>query len=586
MNKKTAKIVLLVILLAAFFIRFVGIEKVPISLFGDELDVGYHAYSILKTGKDYSGNPWPLHFQSLAEWRTPLYLYSAVPTVALFGISPLGVRLPAVVFGILGVWGMYLLVNELLSYQVTRKNKNNSPFTNHRSLALLAAAILALSPWHIQYSRAAFEVTQLLALLLFGLYFFFKALKDSRNLTLSVIFLTLTPWVYSTAKLFTPVLMLFLFIFWKKEILKFPKVDLGKAVIAGLIIGIPIAYSTLFGGGTQRASYLSVFTDPTREMEVGVARLKDARMRGEEGEGLQPVFSDRLTHNKLTFWTENIVNNYFQAFSTNFLFIKGDLNLRHSIEGVAQFYWIEAVALLLGLILFFTKYKDKRIKLLIAFWILFGVVPSAITRNGGMHATRLILILPPLVFLISCGILEGLKLFKGKTSILFATGYLLLFLMEFGFYQHYFWVHNPWDSERWWHAGFKESINAIKEIDSDFDRVIISMAGEPAWIFFAGWYEYPPDKWHQGFPMERKEIDGFGEVSFIDKYYFGTPKGEEGGVYALNRYLKEGNLYLAVAKEVGGNLIMDPGKTPAGLELLKAIPYPSGEPAYYLFSRK
>ena len=101
---------LLIIILFAAFLRLWKLSSVPVSLFGDELDVGYHAYSILKTGKDYSGNFMPLHFQSLAEWRTPLYLYSAVPTVAIFGVSQLGVRLPAAMFGILGVWGLYLLV--------------------------------------------------------------------------------------------------------------------------------------------------------------------------------------------------------------------------------------------------------------------------------------------------------------------------------------------------------------------------------------------------------------------------------------------------------------------------------------------
>ena len=106
---KNKKILLLVILAVAMFLRLYKISQVPVSLFGDELDVGYQAYSILKTGKDYYGNPWPIHFQSLAEYRTPLYLYSAVPTVAAFGISPLGVRLPAVLFGILSIWILYLL---------------------------------------------------------------------------------------------------------------------------------------------------------------------------------------------------------------------------------------------------------------------------------------------------------------------------------------------------------------------------------------------------------------------------------------------------------------------------------------------
>ena len=566
--KNKTKLFLLAILIIASLLRLWKINEVPVSLFGDELDVGYHAYSILKTGRDYSGNFLPIHFQSLAEWRTPLYLYSAVPTVALFGISPLGVRLPAAFFGVLGIWALFLLIKEL---------------TKNEVIALVSSAVLTFSPWHIQYSRAAFEVTELLVFLLFGLYFFLKALKESRYLWLSVLFLTFTPWIYSTAKLFTPVLMLFLFLVWRKEIMKFARKDITKAAVTGLVIGIPIVFSTLFSGGMQRAGHLSVFTDPTRETEVGVVRQRDARMRGETGEGLQPTISDKLTHNKVTFWTEAIVGNYFQAFSTEFLFVKGDLNLRHSIDGVGQFYWIEAFALLMGVILFLTKYKDRRTKFFLAFWILFGAVPSAITRDGGRHATRLILILPPLVYLTALGLVEGMKLIKIPFRKLAAIAYLGIWILEFGFYQHNYWIHNPWDSERWWHAGFKESIQKIKEVDKDYDRVIISMAGEPAWIFFAGWYQYPPDKWHRGFPFKKQFVEGFGDISFIDKYFFGIPEADV-EIYGLGRVIDNRTLYMANAKEIGANLTIEPARTPEGLVLIKAIPYPSGEPAYYLFS--
>src|SRR3989344_5707483 len=98
-NTVKRKVFLTIILFAAAFLRLWKLEEVPVSLFGDELDVGYQAYSILQTGRDYQGNFMPLHFHSLAEWRTPLYIYSAVPTVALFGITPYGVRLPAAFFG-------------------------------------------------------------------------------------------------------------------------------------------------------------------------------------------------------------------------------------------------------------------------------------------------------------------------------------------------------------------------------------------------------------------------------------------------------------------------------------------------------
>lgn len=574
---KYKKLILVGIIVLASLLRLWGLDKIPVSLFGDELDVGYHAYSILKTGKDYSGNFLPIHFHSLAEWRTPLYLYSAIPTVAIFGITPLGVRLPAAVFGILGVLALYLLINQLTS---------NLPAQTGKSLALTAAGVLAISPWHIQYSRAGFEATLLLLLLLLGLYFFFVATKnhpDGKYLWLSMLCFALTPWVYSTAKLFTPLLLIFLFLIWKKEILKISARYLLFAVASLLIVGGPIAVSTIFGGGAQRFGYISVFTDPTTESEVGSARQNDARARGETGTGLKPTLIDRVIHNKFTYWGETVVKNYFQAFSTDFLFIKGDLNLRHSI-GIGEFYKVEFLALILGLILFFSRYKDARTKWLIIFWILAGVIPAAITREGGRHATRLILILPPLVFLISYGLLETYSILKNRSRKLFAVGYLMAYLINFGLYQHQYWAHYPWESERWWHSGFRDGIASIKAIDKDYDKVAISTASEPPWIFFAAWYEYSPDKWQKEFPIGNDvDLAGFGRVSHIDKFYFGSPRG---GLYDWGQVLDKKTLYLASEKEVKVNLIMEPERTPGDLKLIKAISYPSGEPAFYLFTKK
>jgi len=564
----STKTLLILIIVVASFLRLWKLSANPVSLFGDELDVGYQAYSILKTGKDYYGNFMPIHFHSIAEWRTPLYLYSAVPTVAIFGITSLGVRLPAAIFGVLGVLALYLLVKEVFGKE---------------DLALTSSAVLAFSPWHIQYSRAGFEVTLLLLLLLLGLYLFFKSLKKGNLLWLSVICLTLTPWVYSTAKFFTPILMIFLFAFWRKEIMGISKKYLLVAGALGLLIGLPIAYSTIFGSGAQRFGYIGLFTDPIIEPEVGVARLEDARARGEKGTGLKPTLPDRVIHNKFTFVGDNLVRNYLQPFSFDFLFNRGDPNPRHSIHNMGELYKVEAIALVLGLILFFSsKSYEFRTKSLIAFWTLAGVLPAALTRDGGNHATRLILTLPPILFLVSIGITDGIRLVKEKYRAPVMACYLLLLLVCFLLYEHNYWAHNPTYSERWWHYGWGPAVSYIKENEKDYDKVVISMAGEPAWIFFAGWYQYPPDRWQKEFPIGRDEtLPGIGKVSHIDKFYFGSP---EGGLYDWGKVLDNKTLYLANAKEVNVNLIMEPLRTPSDLKLIKAVAFPSGEPAFYLFT--
>lgn len=563
------QILLIAIVILTSFLRLWNLNKVPVSLFGDELDVGYQAYSVLKTGKDYSGNFLPFNFQSLAEWRTPLYLYSSVPTVAIFGITPWGVRLPAAIFGILGVVALYLLIKEV---------------TKNEWWGLTGAFFLGISPWHIQYSRAGFEVTELLFFIVIGLFFFFKALKnEGKYLWLSGAFLVLTPWIYSTAKLFTPLLLAFLFLAFRKEILSFSKKQLISTIIVMAVLGLPVAYSTLFGGGTQRFGYISVFTDPTVAPEIGVARLRDSNMRGDNTMGVKPTLLDRAFHNKIVSWSEIVVTNYLKSFSTDFLFVKGDPNPRHSI-GIGEFYRIDALLLILGLVFFVTKFENKKVKALVLFWILIAPLPASITRDGGDHATRLILMLPPLILLSSYGLIKTFELLKKIPRKMFLGGYLFILLISFIFYLHQYWVHYPWDSERWWHAGFKETFQAMREVEKNYDRVFISMAGEPVWIFFAGWNQFPPDKWHQGYPFAGTYVDGFGQISYIDKYYFGAANEHNATIYDLPKFITSKDLYIAVAKENPWNLIMEPSKVPPGLKLIKAIPYPSGEPAFYLFT--
>lgn len=540
----------------------------PVSLFGDELDVGYHAYSILKTGKDYSGNSWPLHFQSLAEWRTPLYLYSAVPTVALFGISPLGVRLPAAIFGVLGIFLFYLLI-KLVS--------------GNWKLATLAAGLLAISPWHLQYSRAGFEATQMLALYLAGLLFFFRGLKDGRFLPLAALFLGLTPWVYSTAKFFLPLTIVLLVIIWHKEIFKVGKKHLLWTLVVFTVVVAPITWSTLFGGGTARFSYISVFTDPTTIPEVGFSRLRDAKMGDPDLKyGAQPDMLSRTAHNKFQWWGAVILKNYLQSFSSQFLFINGDLNARHAVQGAGEFYKFEGLFILLGLVFLLTRPLDRKLKIFLLLWLILAPLPAALTRDGGSHATRLFFLLPVLVYLIAYGICGLMDIAKKRRKALFC-GVVGLYLVSFLWYQHQYWVHYPWDSERWWHAGFESAIKSAVSEASNFDKVIFSMAGEPTPVFFLGWSQYPPQEVQDGLFREKEYVKNFGEITKVGKYYFGTPSIQS--VYELAQALPDKTLYMATAKEVGVNLITEPGRKPGDLNLLKTIAFPSGEPAFYLFTK-
>ena len=561
MKLTKTKLLLGGILILATLLRFVALDKVPVSLFGDELDVGYQAYSILKTGKDYYGNFLPIHFHSLADYRTPLYLYASVPTVAIFGISPLGVRLPAAIFGVAGIFFLYLLVKRV---------------SRSESLALWAAFLLTVSPWHIQYSRAAFEVTQLLFLYIAGIYFFIVGLKKPKWLALSAVLLGLTPWSYNTAKLFLPMTLVAILIIWRRELLAIPKKALAPAAICFVLVVTPFFISTVFGGGTERFSYLSISSDPTIEGTIGFARITDNQL------GFGKI--GRLAHNRVLSVSEEFFNNYFQSFSSEFLFISGDVsNSRQSIQRMGEFYKFEIVFLILGLMCLSSKIFDKRFKAFLVFWILASPIPSALTVGGGDHATRLILMLPALVILMSVGAVMTVKMIIERWSKILLGALGLLIGLSVLFYLHDYWIHYPWESEKLWDAGYQGAITSAVDAGAGYSKVIISDADEPSLIYFLGWSSFSPEEFQKTPTLIPDSLPGFGDTLRLNKYYF-TPIGSGQDLYKLGSILDKNTLYLATAKEIKLDLIKEPGRVPSDVKLLKAIPYPSGEGAFYLFT--
>ena len=82
-------ITLLAILLLGFAIRVYKITEMP--LYGDELTMVYDTYSILKTGKDATGQSFPITFR-MGAGRTGGYIYGSIPFVYIFGPGAWGVR--------------------------------------------------------------------------------------------------------------------------------------------------------------------------------------------------------------------------------------------------------------------------------------------------------------------------------------------------------------------------------------------------------------------------------------------------------------------------------------------------------------
>ncbi len=566
--KKLSLIILASILTLALFLRVYKLDAIPPALFGDEIDVGYQAYSLLKTGRDLSGEFMPLYIQSLSEHRTSLYLYSAVPFIGIFGLNEWGVRLPAVFWGMVSIVGLFLLVRKLLNLQT----------------ALIAAFIFAVSPWHLQYSRASFEVTMLTSFIIFGIFFFLIGLSKNRYLFISSLLLLLTFYIYSTAVVFIPLLVLLLLGIYRKEIFRIPLKTLSLLVIFSVILMLPFAFFYFAGQSQARFSAISIFQDRILEDKIHLARKAEDVYSPEGQISTQNPQIERLFHNRYAVYTQVFLTNYFKSISPLFLYADGDINFRHSIHEMGQQYYVEFILLLIGL---FALAKIERKKsILIAGWFLIAPIPSALTNEGGTHATRLFIMLPALIIITALGadwLVQNSKKTYLKIILLVLAA---IFVLNFVFYLHRYYSHYGSESWRWWHVGFKEAMLFIKSEEVNYKKVGFNDSYEPSLIRFLFWNQIDPAEFQKQFKnaaVKTEIFPGYTGTIISDKYFFGMSGQAEKEII---RTLPAGVLYMVSARdEVPGdwNWAQDP---PQGIKVLKTIYDPTGTPIFYVIAKQ
>lgn len=189
-------VILVCILVCAFFIRIYRLTDIPHGFFADEASNGYNAYSIAQSGRDEYGVFFPLFFQSLNDYKGPIEIYATVPFVMLFGLNEFAVRLPAVLFGVASIGAIYLLTKELCT---------KARIGHASAIALIAAFFLMISPWHIHFSRVAFEQMPYILCTILALYCFLLVSKNRLYFIAAIVLAVIALYTYFPARLFIPV---------------------------------------------------------------------------------------------------------------------------------------------------------------------------------------------------------------------------------------------------------------------------------------------------------------------------------------------------------------------------------------------
>jgi 4-amino-4-deoxy-L-arabinose transferase-like glycosyltransferase len=163
---------LAVIVLIAAVLRLGWPNSSPPGLHVDEASNAWNAYCLLQLGRDEHDVAMPVFYtKSFGDYRSALYLYPVMFCQSLFGFSEYTVRIPAAVGGVISVMLIYYVGSRLFS----------------RAVALVAAALLAVDPWHLQFTRWGHEgsISPLLILLPIAMLVWAGApLTDRKNRTM------------------------------------------------------------------------------------------------------------------------------------------------------------------------------------------------------------------------------------------------------------------------------------------------------------------------------------------------------------------------------------------------------------------
>lgn len=492
LNKKL--ILLFFIILLAAFLRFYQLGSNPPSLNWDEAAWGYNAYSIGVDGKDEFGKFLPYtYLESFGDYKPPLYAYFDVIPVKILGLNEFATRFPSALFGTLAVLFTFFLVRRI--FKSSEKKEN---------YALAASFFLAISPWHILLSRAAFEANVASFFIIFAVWAFLTAVQDKKwYLILSAITFALSFYIFNTARVVAPILAILLAVtFWKR--LWQIKVVVVFSVIAGLIIFLPTFKFLLTPQADLRFQEVNIFSDPS------IVKISNQEIANDKN-----AFWSKIIHNRRILYGIDYLEHYFDNLNPSFLFITGDGNPKFSTQTVGQMYIWDIPFFAFGILILFKKREEKW--WLVPLWLLIGIIPAALARETP-HALRIENSLPMFQILVAYGFIELLSLIKSRKKAITAILLLLLAINFIYFYHDYFYNYK-YDYSGEWQYGYKQSIDYVRSVEKNYDYIqVTGYLGRP-YIYYLFYTKTDPRSYRQTANITR-DIFGFVSVNSFGKYVF------------------------------------------------------------------
>ncbi len=425
------------ILLLAGFGRMQSFGTIPTGFFCDEAAIGYNAYSLLHSGTDEYGIRLPVFFRSFGDFKNPVFIYSAVPFVALFGLTETAVRLLAWSYGILTIGAIYLLGVKVLG----------------KKAGLIAALILSILPWHYHFSRIGFELISSVFWTTVAVLAAYNSLRRIHWYPIACAAFLASFLSYTATKIYIPLLFI-LFYFVNMRVVRTWVKDARFRVVSGFFLLLAVC---LVAPSVQDGSFFSRWN-----------QVKTENMQ-----------------------FKTMAQAYMNHFSPVFLFQKGDIDFpgqfvtRHSIRGIGELYWFQLPFILIALVSFF--YSPRLKKALPILFLLLLYPLGSIFTGVPPQATRSVIGTIPLVLLTAIGITMAASWMKGKRWILLIASFMLTLIVavSFGQFLKLYQAYPQYSSDYWgWQYGPEVIIPKLMADSSLYDELYLQPEFNGAEIFF------------------------------------------------------------------------------------------------------
>lgn len=439
---------LLLLLALTSLVYGVWLAYSPIHIHEAEVLFALHARAIAATLHDANGNFLPLYFHMPAigenVWFHPMIVYFSAIFLKVLPFSVWSIRLPSVAVGVIDVVLVYLVGLHLF---------------HRRAYALLAAALLAMTPAHFIHSRLEMDYIYPVPFVLLWLWCLLKFDEGERPRLVWAAGLVLGVGFYSyiAAVAFMPLYLAFT---WLYLFSKYPRLTVAHLTTTAAFC-IPLVFL-----GMWRFWYPDIFSGTVNR--YGITRS-----------GAIVGMLRFLNYNVI----QEYVSLYWNFHNPTYLFLVGSPNFQSSTRAAGVFLIPVAVFLVAGVYDVAARERTRAAWLLVA-GFLTAPIPAVLVEEP-FAIYREMVVLPFVVLLATFGVRRMLDA-KTKAWRIAAAAALLAVPLQFGYFVKDYFTDYRLNLYVWFGGNTKGAVDKVLELNA---------AREVPAIYLSKTIPYAAERW-------------------------------------------------------------------------------------------